>query len=99
MNEKGIFDFDADLEKITKLVAELFDFRWIQFHVCVESNKKLKDAIMRYNISFYQDNIERLNKLPDSRKFFEKAKLYKVLNLTQEELTILVEKMDNMYYK
>jgi hypothetical protein len=101
MNADDIFHSN-DLETDTKieLVAELFDFRLAQFHVTVMGDDKLKHAIMQHSISFYQDIIARLKTLSEDDKFFEIAKLYrKILNKNQEELQMMCEHMDDMYYR
>jgi len=86
-----------DLNKIVKAAAELFDFRLAQFSVIVQGNEKLKEALMKYDFAYYQTNIVRLNQLEGSTKRFERAKLYSILGLTQEELWSMCDKMEDMY--
>ena len=101
MNVDNIFNpNDEKLETITKLVAEIFDFPLGQFLVVVMGDNKLKEAIMRFDISYYQDIIARMKTLSESSKRFEKGKLYRViLNKNQEELQMMCEHMDDMYYR
>ena len=101
MNTDNIFNLnDENLEILTKLVAEIFDFRLAQFQVCVMGDNKLKEAIMQFDISFYQDIIARMETLSESSKRFEKAKLYgKILNKTGKELQNMCEHMDDLYYR
>ena len=88
-----------DLDKIVEAAAKLFDFPLAQFSVKVLGNKKLQEALMKYDLDYYQANIVRLNELEELTKMFEQAKLYKILGLTKEELRSMCDQMEDMYYR
>jgi len=100
MNVGEILDSNSGIEPITKLVAEIFDFPWGQFDVVVMGDSKLKEAIMRFDISYYRDIISRMKTLSKSGRLFERAKIQrKILNKTEEEVQMMCEHMNDMYYR
>ena len=95
---------EKDLQVLSDKVAELFEFPAFQFYITMESNEKLRNAIQKRGISFYEDAIKRLNALSsEESKRYELAKLQRVVfgesGISSDEVQKLCERMDDMYYR
>ena len=101
-----IFDFgdDDSVKAIIKKAAELFEFPAFQLYLTVQGNSKLKNALLKYDVSFYEDAIKRINALSsESTKVFERAKLQRLVfgesGISSGDVRKMCEKMDDMYYR
>jgi len=102
---RDIFDFGdtKDVKLIIRKVAELFDFPVLQFETEVQGNSKLKDAILKHDISFYEDAIQKITVLCEETRFFEQAKLQRIVfggsDISSDEIGDMCERMNDMYYR
>jgi len=101
---RDIFDTDKNLQAITDKAAELFEFPAYRFYIMVDGDKKLRAAILKHDVSFYEDAIKHLNNLTDEgTKMFERAKYQKIVfgdsGIPSDEVRRMCEKMDDMYYR
>ena len=100
-----IFATDKELETVVNKVAELFNYPAFQFYISVKGNEKLRNAILKHDISFYEDAISRIRDISDEgTKVFERAKLkWKVFDdesgISSEDLQRMQESMDDRYYR
>ena len=101
-----ILTINYSIKNITDKAAELFDFPAYPFYVQVEGNKKLKNAIMKHDMAFYEEALKQINAISDedgSTKVFERAKLQRIVfgeaGITSEDLVWMCERMDDMYYR
>jgi hypothetical protein len=99
MNDIFEIDNTDDAKVIIYKCAELFGFPAYQFYLSAQSDNGMKQAILKHDISYYEDAIKRINALSDSDRMLERAKLQKLLGKSSEELQRLCEHMADMYYK
>ena len=102
---KDIFNFcdSEDVKEITEKVAELFGFPAFQFHIIIQGNVKFKNAILKHDLSFYENAINKLNSIPCKRtKLFERAEFQRIVfgesGISSDEVRAICEQMDDMYF-
>ena len=94
------FNFEEGLKQRIKLTAEIFDFPLFQFELSVDGDKALQTSLMQHSIEFYENALQRLNALSEDSKYFERSKLqHPILGKSQAEIQIMVEHMDDRYYR
>jgi len=60
----------------------------------------IKKALLKYDISFYNDAIEKKNNEPtEARKRFIRAKFQHILGKLPEEVREMCERMDDSYFR
>ena len=95
------FNFEEGLKQRIKLTAEIFDFPLFQFELSVHGDKALQASLMQHSIEFYENALQRLNALSkDDSKYFEQSKLLRpILGKSQDEIQIMLEHMEDRYYR
>jgi hypothetical protein len=94
------FNFEEGLEQRIKLVAEILEFPLFQFEVSVNGDKALQTSLMQHSIEFYESTLQKLNALEEEPRFFEQAKLQRlILEKKENEVREMAERMEDRYFR
>jgi len=89
-----------DLGERISYATQIFDFPETQFYICAKTNNTIIETLMKLDLDFLKDTLERLNQLSGDRRVAEAYKLtFQILGLSAEGLDKLENAMDKMYYE